>query len=96
MFPRGQVESLKQTLRTLVAQQLISKSKISREKNVSPESLEKIIQSLEHDDDLGGLSSVQGHLASNSYRLVLSEAIRNLLDKAVKEARCVPHQNITS
>ena len=81
---------MKQTLRTLLVQQLISKEKFARENNVSPESVESLVQSMQNENELeGGLSFLQGHLASKAYRLVLTEAIRNRLDEAVKEAKWV-------
>jgi hypothetical protein len=81
---------LKQTLRTLLAQELVSKANFARENNVSPESLESLLQQMQGENELeGGLACLQGYLASQTYRLVLSKAIRARLDETVKEARCV-------
>lgn len=81
---------MKHTLRTILGKQLVSKVEFARVNHISLEVVEKIVQLMQDEyDPEKSLSCLQGHLASKEYRAALSEAIRHLLDEAVKEVRCV-------
>ena len=69
----------------------MSKAEFARQNNLSLESVDDLIISVQESDKLGGaLAAIShGYLASKAYRIEVSTAIQQYLDKSVAESKCV-------
>lgn len=87
-FYRNQRAILAQRLHELLASKVVSKAEFSRENDVSLESIDTLVQRERGDDSvLGGLTSNDDYLVSESYQRALSEAINRHLDESLRETK---------
>lgn len=89
IVPSGERAKLISKLESQLTASLVSKAEFARQNNLSLESVDDLIISVQESDKLGGaLAAIShGYLASKAYRIEVSTAIQQYLDKSVAESK---------